>query len=244
MIKTEFIEVWGFRHAIRGMRNSYESWDKSDSYETHIENPETLNTAPFEFFIGDEDLKLMRKLFREGASPRKFLRQIFVSMDITAPLYWWKQYATYKVGTTENSESTMHSIMKRPLTLDDFSFERANKVLNPEALPEILCKLNNVRALYKEMQYGDPEAIAIAEEEGITMEDLFYTTIQMLPDGYMQRRTVTFTYENAANMLEWREFHRLDEWKAFCKVLKSLPYMEDIRNIIPREGNRSGAAED
>lgn len=124
MIKVENIEVHGFETAIRGMRNPLNSWAKSDSYYTHIEDTETLETANFEFFVGDNDLKLMQKLCKAGSDHRKFLRMINVTMDITAPLYWWAEYDTYKVGTVANSCSKMHKLLAKPFEMNDFSFDK------------------------------------------------------------------------------------------------------------------------
>ena len=124
MIKLEHTEVVGWEHAIRGMRNPMNSWDKSDSYWTHIEDPETLQTAKFEFFVGDNDLALMRKLRNAGTDHRKFMRMIAVYTDITAPLYWWTEYDTYKIGTVANSCSKMHKLLHKPFEMSDFSFDK------------------------------------------------------------------------------------------------------------------------
>lgn len=124
MIKIEHTEVVGFEHAIRGMRNPLNSWDKSDSYYTYIEDAETLQRAPFEFFVGDNDLELMKKLCKAGTDHRKFMRMITVYVDVTAPLYWWAEYDTYKVGTVRNSCSKMHKLLSRPFEMSDFSFDK------------------------------------------------------------------------------------------------------------------------
>lgn len=200
MIKVENIEVWGFEHAVRGMRNPLNSWDRSDSYPAvdcgkcgRIEregicHPKEHDCTPYYCYeIGENDLTLMRKLFAAGHPHRKYLRQIFVAMDITAPLYWWKEFDTYKVGTTANSCSTMHKIAAKEFTIEDFSVEHL-------------------------------------------LKEYWWQMIQLLPSSYNQRRTVTMTYENVMNMLDYREGHKLDEWREFCEILRALPHVEVIRN--------------
>ena len=150
MIKMELVKVYGMDAAIRGMRNPMNSWEKSDSYWTHLENPQTMNEAPFQYCVGEEDLALMRKLFRGGSDHRKFMRQIFVSMDITAPLYWWKEFDTYKVGTVANSCSTMHKAHTRDFVLDDFSAEKLKTVTAKDALAHVIDALNIARCNFME----------------------------------------------------------------------------------------------
>lgn len=212
MIKVEHIETWGFGHAIRGMRNPMNSWAKSDSYKTHIENPETLNTAPFQFFAGEADLDLMKRLYKGGTEHRKFMRQIFISLDIVAPLYWWKEFDTYKVGTVANSCSTMHKAAARDFVWEDFSTEKLVTASGNQIFGFVIEALNNARANYIETQdkrYWDE-------------------MIQLLPTSYNQRRTVTMTYENAAAMIHQRENHKLSEWREFVGILRELPYMREI----------------
>lgn len=232
MIKIENTEVYGWKAAIRGMRNSYNSWDKSDSYETHIENPQTLNTAPFEFFIGDNDLALMKKLVKSGSDHSKFMRMITVTCDITAPLYWWKEFDTYKVGTVRNSCSTMHKIAEKKFTFDDFSHEHLityddgtemyigyTKYHSLDGMVFIIDLLNHYRNLYldtKDKKY-------------------WWQIIQLLPSSYNQRSTVQMNYEVLRNMYHSRKNHRLDEWVEFCKWIETLPYSELITG-----GNENG----
>lgn len=220
MIKVEHIETWGFEHAIRGMRNPLNSWNRSDSYAGQSDAYENCRECTLgEFFIGENDLTLMRKLYAGGQPHRKYLRQIFAVMDITAPLYWWKEFDTYKVGTTANSCSTMHKIAAKEFTFDDFSVEHLGIVPNcdPEyegAFEGVIMALNEARHCYldtKDKAY-------------------WWQMIQLLPSSYNQKRTVSMTYENVMNMLDYREGHKLDEWRKFCDILRSLPYVEDIRN--------------
>lgn len=232
MIKVEHIDTWGFEHAIRGMRNPLNSWDRSDSYPAvdckrcgvidreGICKPKEHDCTPYLCYaIGENDLTLMRKLYAGGQPHRKYLRQIFAVMDITAPLYWWKEFDTYKVGTTANSCSTMHKIAAKEFTLDDFSVEHLGIVPNcdPEyegAFEGVIMALNEARHCYldtKDKAY-------------------WWQMIQLLPTSYNQKRTVSMTYENVMNMLDYREGHKLDEWRKFCEILRGLPYVEDIRN--------------
>ena len=214
MIKVEKTEVWGFEHAIRGMRNPMNSWEKSDSkfYPYDLKNP---------VVIGENDLDLMRRLNSGGQPHRKYLRQIMVSMDITAPLYWWKEFDTYKVGTVANSCSTMHKIHAKEFELDDFSHEHLSEgeYGNIELLKSIITCLNVARDWF----------IKTKDKE------FWWQMIQLLPTSYNQKRTVTFTYENVMNMLDYREGHKLDEWRELCEILKALPYVKEIRNEQSRK---------
>ena len=218
MIKIENTEVYGWKAAIRGMRNSYNSWDKSDSYETHIENPQTLNTAPFEFFIGDNDLALMKKLVKSGSDHSKFMRMITVTCDVTAPLYWWKEFDTYKVGTVRNSCSTMHKITEKEFTLDDFSHEHLI-VASLNSLNRTIEDLNSCRNGYLNEDISkNPE----------WKKEVWWQMIQLLPSSYNQRATVQMNYEVLRNMYHARKNHKLDEWHDFCAWVESLPYSELI----------------
>ena len=225
LIKVEHIQVWGFEHAIRGMRNPMNSWDKSDSHRCEWEFTEDCdecgklssdNTgtciSDIEFYcVGQKDLELMQKLFKAGTEHRKYLRQIFVSMDITAPLYWWKEFDTYKVGTVANSCSTMHRIAAKEFEPDDFSHEHLTDGAN-DALCELITELNLQRDLWNE-----------------TKEKCYWWgMIQLLPSSYNQRRTVTMNYENVFTIIHQRTGHKLDEWNTFVRVLKTLPYVKDI----------------
>lgn len=225
MIKFEHPEVWGWEHAIRGMRNPLNSWDKSDSrFNYDIEATAAGDEEPkyihIDATIGYNDLDLMRRLIRAGSSHRKFLRQIFVSVDITAPLYWWKEFDTYKVGTVANSCSTMHKIAAKDFTLDDFSHEHLSDFSShPENVQDSLTilsstikTLNSCRECY------------IKEKDNF----FWWQLIQLLPQSYNQRRTVTLTYENLLNMVSQRRGHKLDEWHDFCDWVFTLPYAEEL----------------
>lgn len=196
MIKFEKAEVWGIKHAIRGMRNPLNSWGRSD---TVFDGDKMC--------LGENDVDLMTRLIRGGAPHRKFLRQIFVSVDITAPLYWWSQFDTYKVGTTANSCSKMHKIHAKGFTLDDFSTEHLTS-LSFAVLRDLINVMNLEREHY----------IACKDK------DCWWQMIQLLPSSYNQKRTVTMTYENLLNMLEYRRGHKLDEWRQFCDWILTLPY--------------------
>lgn len=224
MIKFEHPEVWGWEHAIRGMRNPLNSWERSDSYPAvdcgkcgiidreGICYPKEHDCTPYKCYaIGDNDLDLMRRLIRAGSSHRKFLRQIFVSVDITAPLYWWKEYDTYKVGTVANSCSTMHKITAKEFTLDDFSHEH----LIPRALDTLQATVDALNA-YRSDYIQTKDKIA------------WWQLIQLLPQSYNQKRTVTMTYENLLNMVSQRRGHKLDEWHGFCDWVFTLPYAEEL----------------
>lgn len=201
MITLKYADIWGFEHAVRGMRNPMNSWDKSDTF---VDYDLVL--------LGNKDKELMKRLVHAGPSHRKFLRQIFVSVDITAPLYWWKEFDTYKVGTTANSCSTMHKIHDKEFTLDDFSVEHLyDDVLN-KPFKDIISCLNFFRQLY--VQDHD--------------KDDWWQMIQLLPSSYNQKRTVTMNYENLLNIYETRRNHKLDEWKDFCKWIERLPNAELI----------------
>lgn len=216
MIKVENVEVWGFSHAIRGMRNPLESWAKSDSYsgEAHIfENCRECTLG--EFFVGKNDLDLMQRLYKAGTEHRKYLRQIFVSLDITAPLYWWKEFDTYKIGTVANSCSTMHKIHAKKFTLDDFSHEHLTESFHA-VISGIISDLNTARKLYRETND----------------KTWWWQMIQILPSSYNQKRTITMNYENVMNMIHQREHHKLDEWIMFVENLKKLPYVKDIRGEV------------
>ena len=203
MIKVEKIKVWGFEHAIRGMRNPMNSWDKSDS----------LFYSDEARFIGKNDLDLMRRLYQAGPEHRKLFRQIFISMDITAPLYWWKEFDTYKIGTTSDSCSTMHKIHAKEFELDDFSHEHLLYEENVlYFLGQTVDVLNQCRELYLETKD----------------KKWWWQMIQLLPSSYNQKRTVTMNYENAVTMIRQRTGHKLDEWRNFVEILKDLPYVAEI----------------
>ena len=210
MIKVENIETWGFEHAIRGMRNPLNSWDKSDSDWRDVADYDEM--ADMRYIIGDNDLDLMHRLYVAGHPHRKYLRQIMVSMDITAPLYWWKEFDTYKVGTTANSCSTMHKIHSKEFTLDDFSCEHLINGTSKIMLSSVIQLLNQYRS-----QYIDTNN-----------KEYWWQMIQLLPSSYNQKRTITMNYENVFNMLLYRENHKLDEWNELCKIFKDLPCVREI----------------
>lgn len=210
MIKVEHIDVYGFEAAIRGMRNPMNSWSRNDS--SYDENGV--------YHLGPNDMNLAWRLIRSGTEHRKFLRQIIVSMDITAPLYWWKEYDTYKVGTVANSCSTMHKIAAKPFELSDFSHEH---LLVKEKLTTIIQWLNDYREMY--VNWNDSTGHADDHGNVITKKDIWWQMIQLLPTSYNQRRTVTLNYEVAMTIIRQRSWHKLDEWHTFVDVLKSLPEM-------------------
>ncbi len=225
MIKVENVDVWGFEHAIRGMRNPMNSWDKSDSvFEDYVPDYE-MDTAVIVpcLKIGKNDLDLMQRLYKAGTEHRKYLRQIFVSMDITAPLYWWKEFDTYKIGTVANSCSTMHKIHAKEFTLDDFSHEHLTDGAR-EALKTVIERLNMARKYYNRKI---DNAYC-----GMHWQDYWWDMIQLLPSSYNQKRTITMNYENVMNMIHQREHHKLDEWIMFVENLKKLPYVKDIRGEV------------
>ena len=214
MINLKYADIWGFEHAVRGMRNPMNSWDKSDTF---VDSDLVL--------LGKKDKELMKRLIHAGTSHRKFLRQIFVSVDITAPLYWWKEFDTYKVGTVANSCSTMHKIHDKEFTLDDFSHEH----LINSACMEIQ-EMQNVRVSPTQSMLTTIECLNSYRDLYLETRDKKYwwQMIQLLPSSYNQKRTVTMNYENLLNIYETRRNHKLDEWKDFCKWIERLPNAELI----------------
>ena len=246
MIKLENTEVVGWEHAIRGMRNPLNSWDKSDS--EFIRDPDygCSGNCPCEdidgrcdcCFIGANDLDLMKRLRNAGTDHRKFMRMITVYVDITAPLYWWKEFDTYKVGTVANSCSTMHKIAAKEFTLDDFSCEQLFKeddvggmyysataeeeFTSIDVLKVIIEALNTYRKTYIAVK-----ADTVSDYDH-TSKEYWWQMIQLLPSSYNQKRTVMLNYEVLANIYKSRKNHKLDEWKDFCKWIEGLPYSELI----------------
>lgn len=225
MIKVENSEVFNFEGAIRGMRNPMNSWDKSDSFHGCGNGDyrcdscsEYCNEPPY--IIGENDLALMQRLYKGGSEHRKYLRQIMVTMDITAPLYWWKEFDTYKVGITANSCSTMHKIHAKEFTLDDFSHENMSDAAR-STLKTIISRLNMAREYYNN-KIDNPVM-------GMHWKTYWWDMIQLLPVSYNQKRTVTMNYENIMNMINQRENHKLDEWRELVKFLRKLPYVKAIR---------------
>ena len=191
MLKIENFEEFNVHGALRGMRNPLNSWGKSSA---------------------DADLDLAKRLYKAGSEHRKYLRQIFISMDITAPLYWWKEFDTYKVGTTSNSCSTMHTLHKRDLTLDDFSTEHLNHVGSKSVLQNVIDCINLHRQVYVDTK---------AKEN-------WYTMIQLLPSSFNQKRTVTMNLENAVNIINQRSHHKLDEWHVLCDFLRENTFLKNL----------------
>lgn len=216
MIKFENVEVFGWEAAIRGMRNSWGSHEKSDSRMiTHYNNIEEFVCQHYE--IGDADLTLMKQLAGAGASHAKYRRYINVTVDITAPLYWWKEFDTYKVGTVANSESTMHTVMKDEFYIEDFS----NEYLDEEALMQLSTFVRKLNYWRKEYLMTEHPAIK---------KRIWYRIIQLLPSSFNQKRTVQLNYEVLAHIWKDRKNHKLDEWReGFCKeFIQILPYSEGI----------------
>lgn len=211
MIKIENIDVFGWESAIRGMRNPMNSWDKSDSGLCNDKLTECENYADCKlmggFCVGNNDLKLMQSLVKAGSDHSKFMRMINVTCDITTPLYWWKEFDTYKVGTVRNSCSTMHKIHEKEFTLDDFSHEH----LNDGSLNILDMTIYHLNA------YRD-EFLRTNDKND------WWQMIQLLPSTYNQRATVQLNYAVLRNMYHSRKNHKLDEWRDFCKWIETLPY--------------------
>ena len=223
-MKFENTEVWGFEHAIRGMRNPLESWSKSDSEYIDIESEEgiELQSKGIYYKIGKNDLTLMQKLIKAGSEHRKFLRQIFCSVDITAPLYFFKELDTYKVGTVSNSTSTMHKLASTPITIDCFEmgdFEDFDLEAEDFNFP--------LKAIWAELT-SDLELCRKKYNE--TKDKRYWKElIRLLPESWLQKRTITMNYENILNMYRQRKNHKLTEWsKSFCDWVKTLPYAEEL----------------
>ena len=216
MIKIEKEKIEGFEDAIRGMRNPYNSWDKSDSRYVYCHDPNVDNGAwHYEYKIGKNDLDLMKILAQGGSDHAKYRRMIAVYADITAPLYFWKEFDTYKVGTVANSCSTMHTIGDKEFTLFDFSIEHLNTG-NSLFFNDIVINLNHTRNCY---------IYAVNQED---KKEFWWQMIQLLPSSYNQKRTVMLNYEVLSNMWKGRHNHKLDEWRIFCDWMKTLPYAEGI----------------
>lgn len=207
MLKTERHVVMNMENAIRGARNPMNSWEKMDSYYEIDES-----TGERSFILGENDLSLAVRLARAGSDHRKFLRQIFVSVDITAPLYWWKEFDTYKVGTVANSCSTMHKIHSKPFERDDFSYERMDAE-SVELLDNIVAFLEKKRLAF------------VADQSD---RQPWHDMIQLLPTSYNQMRTVTLNYENLISIYYARRSHKLAEWHTFCDFIMSLPYADKL----------------
>ena len=211
MLKVERISVMNFENAIRGARNPLNSWARMDSYYDERGN----------FVLGENDLSLAKKLARAGSDHRKYLRQVMVSMDITAPLYWWKEFDTYKVGTVANSTSTMHKIQAKEFSREDFSCDRMTDECL-KVLDLVIAFLETERVRFNETK--DKEA--------------WHNMIQLLPSSYNQMRTVTLNYEVLINVYYARRHHKLAEWHVLCDAIENLPYARDL--ILVKEENGEG----
>ncbi len=201
MIQLERMSVMNLENAIRGARNPHNSWDRMDSAYDGEGN----------YILGENDRELGNRLAKAGTDHRKFIRQIFISVDITAPLYWWKEFDTYKVGTVANSTSTMHRIHSKEFSIEDFSCDQMTED-TLAFMGQVITYLEQVRKKYiktKDKKY-------------------WYDLIQLLPSSYNQMRTVTMNYENAANMYYARRNHKLEEWHVFCRWVEKLPYAADF----------------
>jgi len=201
MIRIDRVSVMNMENAIRGARNPMNSWDRMDS--SYDDNGT--------FVFGENDLNLAKRLCNSGPDHRKFIRQIFVSVDITAPLYWWKEYDTYKVNTVANSTSTMHKIQSKPFCMEDFSCDKMN-LETIEYFKGLITYMETLRLKFLETKDKAD----------------WYSMIQLLPSSYNQMRTCTFNYENLVNMYNSRKNHKLDEWHVFCDWIEQLPYSKEL----------------
>lgn len=201
MLTVERTSVMNLENAMRGARNPLNSWDRMDSYYDE----------KGQYHLGEKDLDLARRLCRAGSDHRKFIRQIMVSMDVTAPIYWWKEFDTYKVGTVANSTSTMHKIHSKPFSMEDFSTDHMTEETRAQ-MAQVIGWLEHLRGKYLE-----------------TKEKAYwYDMIQFLPSGYNQMRTVTLNYEVLTNIYYARRNHKLEEWHTFCHWIEGLPYAQDM----------------
>ena len=231
MLKLEHTEVFGWEATIRGMRNPMNSWNKSDSGWGFVPSQTCPTCDRYEcgYIIGENDLKLMKSLSKAGNDHAKFLRMINVTVDITAPLYWWKEYDTYKVGTVANSCSTMHKIADKEFTLEDFSCEHLTVESITFGLEPVIDILNKNRELY--IQW---------ENAGEEKKNLWWQMIQLLPSSYNQKRTVQFNYQVLKQMYFARKDHKLDEWHTLCDWMFTLPYFKEVCvDVIRREGTEN-----
>ena len=226
MIKVENIDVWGFEHAIRGMRNPMNSWNKSDS------EYESANFCDHDFKVGENDLELMRKLYKAGTEHRTYARMIQVSMDITAPLYWWKEMDRYTVGKSQVSCSTMHKITEKEFTVDDFSHEH----LIDEEIDGYECSIIDQNGIVTDINSSDMLDMLVRVLNcyrdcyiKTKYKKYWWQLIQLLPSSYNQKRTVCMSYETVFKIIRERIGHKLDEWNEFVNLLcDELPYIRDI----------------
>lgn len=215
MILLENVDIHGWEAAIRGMRNPMNSWDRSDSKAC---------------FIGKNDLELMTKLAKAGSEHAKYRRMITVTVDIIAPLYWWKEFDTYKIGTIANSCSTMHSIHKKEFTLDDFSHEHLHDEINICKVGKHIAYIDNPTTNPVNLMSTIIGVLNCYREKYLQTKDksFWWQMIQLLPSSYNQKRTVMLNYEVLANIYRQRKEHKLDEWRDFCRWIEKLPYSKII----------------
>ena len=233
-MKFDNTEVWGFEHAFRGLRNPKNSWDRSDSGKLywdgtwyHEELKNYFTEYGVNFYIGENDMKLAQTLIKAGNEHRKFMRQIFVSVDITAPLYWWKEFDTYKVGTVANSTSTMHKLATTPITLDCFEIDDYDRNLSLADNPKDDDGLDNISTFEEDIIY----VLENIRQKYLETKDKRYwkELVRWLPESWLQKRTITMNYENVRNMYFQRRNHKLTEWsESFIKWVESLPYAEEL----------------
>ena len=214
MIKIENIEVFNFEGAFRGLRNPMNSWDKSDSYIDALTN---------KYIVGENDLKLAQRMIGAGTDESKFMRQIFVSMDITAPLYWWKEADTYKIATVSNSCSTMHKITSSEITEENYSFDpEPDKPLTDLPTDDYVRILDIKNSAVADVQW-------LRKKYNETKDKRYWRLlIQINPDGWLQKRTWTGNYQNLRNMYFARKNHKLIEWRQFCQIIEQLPYSKEL----------------
>ena len=222
-MKFERTDVWGFDHTIHGMRNPLASWNKSDSYPMILEDYEFSKRGGY--FIGENDMKLAQRLIKAGPEHRKFLRQIFVSVDITAGIFWWKEFDTYKIGTTANSTSTMHKLATTPITMECFECDDlAEDLLVFDNEPY------NENGLVGELFQHYIEILETLRQRFNETKDKRYwkELVRFLPESWLQTRTVTMNYEVIRNIVKQRIGHKLTEWQTFIDWVRTLPYADDL----------------
>ena len=230
MIKIEDTEVMGLRKAIRSMRNASNSWDESTSYMYYPSSDEDWNYGYWEnepeFIIGESDMELAKYLIKTDSLDREFLRMIHAQADVTAPLYWWKEYDTYKVGTTANSCSTMHTIQKKELTLEDFSL---NHLTSADGTTEMLHIIDFINDQIKSYNM---------ENEAMFKKNYWWNIIQTLPSSFNQMRTIDLDYETLFSIYHQRKNHKLTEWREFCDWITTLPYMKEFLGLEETNDSR------
>ena len=230
-MRFEKTDVWGFEHAVRGMRNPLESWDKSDS-EWKVTYEDPYGEQLVEYVLGENDINLAQRLIKAGGEHRKFMRQVFVSVDITAPLFWWKEFDTYKVGTVANSTSTMHKLATTPITIDCFEIDDYDPNIDFHYIPNVgddyLEGTNfSINEWFVEELIDDLEKL---RQKYLETKDKRYwkELIRWLPESWLQTRTVTMNYENILNICRQRKCHKLSEWNQFIEWAHALPYAEQL----------------